>query len=73
MTDGGAPDPLAGVQTRLRIGNDGLPIDPLALAALPIADRARVYSELDLHPIEREAAEAAVRMVLAGEDGKAGR
>ena len=44
----------------------GLPFDPVELAKLPILDRAKLYADLGLHPIQREAAEAACRAVVAG-------
>jgi hypothetical protein len=50
-----------------------LPFDPVDLSRLSILERAELYAALDLHPIQREAAEAAVRAVLRGEYGRAGR
>ena len=44
----------------------GLPFDPAELAKLSIIDRAAVYDQHDLHPIERQAAEAGVRAILSG-------
>jgi hypothetical protein len=56
---------MSGVQ--LRIAES--PLDPRELAALPIFERAVLDTELGLHPIQREAAEAAVRMIMAGPYG----
>jgi hypothetical protein len=49
------------VQLRL----DGLPVDPEQLAELLSFERAALYRELGLDWDQREAAEAAVRLVLA--------
>ncbi|MGI9019202.1 MAG: hypothetical protein ACR2G3_00635 [Solirubrobacterales bacterium] len=44
---------------------DGLPLDPRELAQLSILERADLYEALDLHPLQRAAAEEAARLVLA--------
>ena len=51
---------MSGVQLRLA----ELPLDPVALSQLPILARAKLYSDLQLSPSQREAAEDAVRLVL---------
>ncbi len=38
-------------------------LDPRALAELPILGRAALYDELDLDGFQREAAEAAIRLI----------
>ena len=45
-------------------------LDPYELAQIPIFDRATLYTELGLCPLQREAAEAAVRALLAGTYGR---
>jgi hypothetical protein len=53
-----------GVQ--LRIAAE-LPIDPAAAAEIPILEHRRLYDELALDPLQRQAVEDAVRAVLAGQ------
>ncbi len=53
---GGAQLPLGG----------GLPVDPRELAKLTAIQRADWYSKIGLDWAQRQAAEAAVRRVLAG-------
>ena len=52
---------MSGVQ--LTFG--GLPLDPVELATVPILERTDLYRKLDLDPAQREAIEAAVRLVVA--------
>ena len=54
---------MIGVQIRLA----GLPLDPVELAKVPIFERAKLYAELDLDPIQRQVAEEAVRLIIASE------
>ena len=56
---------MSGGGVQLRLGQ--LPLDPRELASLPLAERAAIYSALDLHPIQRTVAEEAVRRILRGE------
>lgn len=49
---------------------EGLPLDPHALAEIPLLERAALYADLQLDPHQREAAEAAVRALLAGTYGR---
>lgn len=58
------------MKSSVRLALPGLPLDPVELAKLGILDRTKLYADLGLHPIEREAAEAAVRQVLAGRYGR---
>jgi hypothetical protein len=51
-----------GVQ--LRIAAE-LPIDPVAAAEIPILERRRLYDELGLDVLQRQAVEEAVRLVVA--------
>jgi hypothetical protein len=51
----------AGVQLRLE-----LPLDPRQLAELLAHERGRLYAELELDDAQRQAAEAAVRRIIAG-------
>ena len=60
---------MTGVQIRLA----GLPLDPVELAKVPIFERAKLYAELDLDPIQRQVAEEAVRLIIAGEYLRGGR
>ena len=60
---------MIGVQIPL----DGLPLDPHELAQVPILERAKLYAELDLNPIQRQVAEEAVRLIIAGEYLRGGR
>jgi hypothetical protein len=52
-----------GVQ--LRLGGE-LPFDPAALAEVPIVERGKLYDALGLDQFQRQAAEEAVRRVIAG-------
>ena len=45
---------------------DGLPLDPHELARLSIFERTKLYAELRLCSIQRQAAEEATRRVIAG-------
>ena len=62
MTGGGIQIPLG-----------DLPLNPREVALLTTPERGRLYAELGLHPVQIEAAEAAVRRVIArrygGPDG----
>ena len=42
-------------------------LDPHELAKLDTIDRGRLYDDLDLCPLQREAAEDAVRLIKRGE------
>jgi hypothetical protein len=54
---------VSAVQLRL----DGeLPFDPAALAEVPIVERGKLYDALGLDQFQRQAAEEAVRRVIAG-------
>jgi hypothetical protein len=55
---------VSGVQLPLEVGGS-LPLDPVELAAVPILDRRRLYDDLGLDLLQRQAAEAAVRLVVA--------
>jgi len=48
-------------------------LDPHELAKLSIYDRIEVYQELGLTPDQREAAEGAVRLIVAREYRRAAR
>jgi hypothetical protein len=50
-----------------------LPFNPVELAALPILDRAKAYSDLGLDASQREAAGEAVRLIRRGLYGRAAR
>ncbi len=50
-----------------------LPLDPRQVAELPILERAKLYADLDLAPEQREAAEEAVRLIVARRYGRRGR
>ena len=56
-----------GVQLAL---GGGLPVDPREVAKLLAYERAALYSELDLSWQQREAVEAAVRLVIRREYGR---
>ena len=45
----------------------GLPLDPRALSKVPILERAELYAALQLSGAQREVAEEATRLVIAGE------
>ena len=62
-----APTSKSGaVQLRLGADAEGLRLDPYGLANLNVYERIEVYRDLGLTPEQREAAETAVRLVLAG-------
>jgi hypothetical protein len=43
-----------------------LPVDPVALAAIPVLERVPLYNDLGLDSRQREAVEQAARAVQAG-------
>lgn len=53
---------MSGVQ--LRIAAE-LPIDPVAASKIPILARRRLYDELGLDRLQRQAVEEAIRLVVA--------
>jgi hypothetical protein len=53
------------VSAAVQLPLDGLPLDPVQVAELSAPARGRLYAELGLDHFQREAAEAAVRAVLA--------
>ena len=59
MTGGGIQIPLG-----------DLPLNPHEVALLNAPERGRLYVALGLHPVQIEAAEAAVRRVIARRYGK---
>ena len=53
-----------GVQLTL---DRALPLDPIAISALPILARRRLYDELGLDHLQRGAAEQAAQAIIRGE------
>jgi hypothetical protein len=61
------------VQLRLNVG-DVLPLDPVAMAEVPIEERRDLYDAIGLDPEQRIAIERAVGLVVAGwYGGRSGR